>query len=43
VCGSGRKTFEFVFSAGALRTFVDQSAEALEKMSAMDDESAEVR
>jgi hypothetical protein len=42
VCGSGRKTFEFVFSAGALRTFVDQSAEALDKMAAID-ESAEVR
>lgn len=42
VCGSGRKTFEFVFSAGALRTFVDQSTEALDKMAAIDD-SAEVR
>ncbi len=40
--GSGRKTFEFVFSAAALRTFVDQSTEALDKMAAMDD-SAEVR
>lgn len=36
ICGSGRRTFEFVFSAGALRTFAAQSTEALDKMASLD-------
>jgi hypothetical protein len=36
LCDSGSRTFEFVFSAGSLRTFLGLGADALREMDSID-------